>query len=77
MLIPLPYMILILTDWVITEKIKLKGEICVSNHNLLPGFDIVEYPFIINCEKNGYYLISLRTGNRDLLIQGTALNVQE
>ena len=70
-------MILILSDWVITEQIKLKGDISLSAHNLLPGFDIVEYPFIINSEKNGYYLISLRTGNKDLLIHGSALNVQE
>ena len=52
----------------------MKCDFRLSRHNLLPGFDIVEYPFIINCDKYGYHLISLKTGNKDILIKGTAHN---
>lgn len=64
--------ILIAMNWIVVRETEVSGKFSVSDSLLLPGFDINSFPFLLESGKNSYNIINVLSGNRDVLIQGSA-----
>ena len=76
-LVPLPDKLLVVFKWQVLQHIEVACDYTLSRHLTLPGFDIEDYPFIINFNQGRFELVNVRTGHRDVLIVGTAGNLYE
>ena len=63
-------------DWVVTQELKVQHDFACGQHLLLPGFDLDQFPFIVdygtgklgNKRSATYNLINLKSGHKDRLI---------
>ena len=66
---------LIVNQWTVVHQTDVSGEtINVSESLLIPGFNIDNFPVIMELGKYSYNVINVLTGNRDVLIRASAIN---
>ena len=66
--------ILIVQSWLVVRETNVSGSFSVSESLLFPGFNIDTFPVIFVLGKTSYSMLNVTTGNRDVLVQGSAQN---
>ena len=66
--------ILIVQNWLVVRETNVSGSFSVSESLLFPGFNVDNFPVIFELGKTSYSMLNVTTGNRDVLIQGSAQN---
>ena len=66
--------ILLVKNWQVIHETVINGKFAVSETLLLPGFNIENYPIVIDLSKRSYDVVNVLTGARNMLIRASALN---
>ena len=87
LLVPVQYSqkLLELVNWKVTRKLDVyRNGLNLASHLLLPGFDVEEFPFVldygtsnsggISIKSDYFNLINVKTGSKSNLIRGSAQN---
>ena len=65
---------LVTKDWQVVYTVKLEDNYNVTQNQVFPNFDENDFPFFVAVSRFSYDIINVKTGYREALIVGSALN---
>ena len=67
--------LLVIQNWKINQAIMTSQDFDFAQNLLMPGFHVSDFPIVLNYSAETFDVVNVLTGQRDVLIQGTAHNL--